>query len=75
MAVELRALGRLWGVLSEDGRYLVVQRHDDRVACIDLVESARAGRSVLVRVRTTGPEEAEDTAAAAAQPAAAGLDF
>ena len=47
-AVELYALGRFWGRLL-DGRYLEVRRHDDRVATIDLQESARAGRPVIVR--------------------------
>lgn len=56
--VELRALGKCWGALSEDGRFLEVRRHDDRVARIDLVETARAGRPVLVRVRTVEPEDA-----------------
>jgi len=64
MAVELRALGKHWGVLSDDGRYLEVRRHDDRIARIDLVESVRAGRPVLVRVNTTpaGDEEAGECA-------------
>jgi hypothetical protein len=63
MAVELRALGKFWGELSDDGRYLELRRHDCRVARVDLVESARAGRTVLcdpgrVRVRSEGDEGA-----------------
>jgi hypothetical protein len=58
MAVELRALGKFWGELSDDGRYLELRRHDCRVARVDLVESARAGRTVLVRVRSEGEEGA-----------------
>jgi hypothetical protein len=47
--VHLKALGRCWGCLSDDGRYLEVRRADSRVARIDLVLSARYGRPVLVR--------------------------
>lgn len=47
--VDLYALGKYWGRLL-DGRYLEVRRHDDRVATIDLQESARAGRPVIVRL-------------------------
>ena len=55
--MELRALGKYWGELSDDGRYLEVRRQDDRVARIDLVESARAGRPVLVRIPITDPAD------------------
>lgn len=57
--MELRALGRHWGVLSDDGRYLEVRRHDDRIARIDLVESVRVGRPVLVRVNTVADADGD----------------
>jgi hypothetical protein len=50
MSVELRALGKFWGELSDDGRYLELRRRDCRVARVDLLASAQAGRTVLVRV-------------------------
>ena len=50
MSVELRALGKMWGELSDDGRYLELRRRDCRVARVDLLASAQAGRTVLVRV-------------------------
>lgn len=61
MAVELRALGKFWGELSDDGRYLELRRHDCRVARVDLAESARAGRTVLVRVRCEGEDVSQET--------------
>ena len=47
--VQLKALGRFIGDLSDDGRFLEVRRADSRVARIDLVMSARYGRPVLVK--------------------------
>ena len=47
--IHLKALGRVVGNLSDDGRFLEVRRADTRVARIDLVLSAKYGRPVLVK--------------------------
>ena len=59
MEIELHALGKQWGKL-EDGRYLTVKRHDGRAARIDLVETARRGRAVVVPARKPEEEEASE---------------
>lgn len=58
MDIELHALGKHWGKL-EDGRYLTVRRHDGRAARIDLQETARRGRAVVVPAEQSKKEEVE----------------
>jgi len=66
MQIDLRALGKHWGTLL-DGRYLEVRRHDSRLACIDLVETARTGRTVIVRHVVETPADIATVDGTAAQ--------
>jgi len=64
MPIDLRALGKHWGRLF-DGRYLEVCRNDSRLAYIDLVETARTGRTAIVRHVVEAPADTvmvDDTA-------------
>lgn len=45
----IRALGKMFGELSPDARYLVVQRQG-RQAVVDLRRSAEAKRVIVVKV-------------------------
>lgn len=47
--IMIRALGRMFGELSPDARYLVVERQGRR-AVVDLRRSAEAKRVVVVKV-------------------------